>query len=201
MKTSGLRCRPLNCWFTWFTSYGPAASWARLSPSCHVPALLRRHATRPKDAAGLGPSDRLAWLLAGASPHGRRHRIRWHRVSRGRPTLCQIVTDGALDNDPLCFFTAQKTAPGRPPVKEKRLPKLTQVLDDTKTVWQRHAVPRWYGRTNRTVERQVRRAPDDDQWHPCHGRARLAAAMGDIIRFACARNWSSYRGLNRSARQ
>lgn len=41
---------------------------------------------------------------------------------------------------------------GRPPIKGKRLPKLSQVLHDATTVWQRHTVALWYGRTNRRVE-------------------------------------------------
>jgi hypothetical protein len=41
---------------------------------------------------------------------------------------------------------------GRPPVKGKRLPRLSQVLHDVRTVWQRHTVPLWYGRNNRVVE-------------------------------------------------
>jgi hypothetical protein len=34
----------------------------------------------------------------------------------------------------------------------KRLPTLSQVLQDANTVWQRHTVALWYGRTNRLVE-------------------------------------------------
>jgi hypothetical protein len=41
---------------------------------------------------------------------------------------------------------------GRPPIKGKRLAKLSQVLLDRSTVWQRHTVALWYGRTNRSVE-------------------------------------------------
>ena len=41
---------------------------------------------------------------------------------------------------------------GRSAVKGHRLPKLTHVLKDPSTVWQRHTVVLWYGRTNRLVE-------------------------------------------------
>jgi hypothetical protein len=41
---------------------------------------------------------------------------------------------------------------GRPPIKGKRLAKLHYVLQDPATVWQRHTVALWYGRTNRIVE-------------------------------------------------
>ena len=55
---------------------------------------------------------------------------------------------------------------GRPPIKPplrkpaldlirgrgKRLAKLNQVLQDPGTIWQRHTVTLWYGRTNRIVE-------------------------------------------------
>ena len=41
---------------------------------------------------------------------------------------------------------------GRPAVRGKRLPNLAQILADPATNWQRHTVPLWYGRTNRTIE-------------------------------------------------
>jgi DDE superfamily endonuclease len=41
---------------------------------------------------------------------------------------------------------------GRSAVKGDRLPSLTQMLKHPATVWQRHTVVLWYGRTNRLVE-------------------------------------------------
>jgi hypothetical protein len=41
---------------------------------------------------------------------------------------------------------------GRPPLKGKRLPKLAQLLHDPATLWHRHTVALWYGRTHRLVE-------------------------------------------------
>jgi hypothetical protein len=41
---------------------------------------------------------------------------------------------------------------GRPPIKGKRLKKLSAVLTDRKIRWQRCRISLWYGRTNRLVE-------------------------------------------------
>lgn len=41
---------------------------------------------------------------------------------------------------------------GRPRKRGERLPKLSERLNDPATVWERVTVPRWYGRTQRTVE-------------------------------------------------
>jgi hypothetical protein len=41
---------------------------------------------------------------------------------------------------------------GRPPLKGKRLKKLSAVLTDRKVSWQRLRISQWYGRTNRLVE-------------------------------------------------
>lgn len=50
------------------------------------------------------------------------------------------------------FPPPKRKGPGRPAVKGKRLPSLAQVLKAPATLWQRHTVPLWYGRTNRTIE-------------------------------------------------
>jgi len=63
-----------------------------------------------------------------------------------------VVTRLRLDANLYAPAPPRQRARGRPPIKGKRLPKLSQVLRDATTVWQRHTVPLWYGRSNRLVE-------------------------------------------------
>jgi len=63
-----------------------------------------------------------------------------------------VVTRLRLDAGLYAPAPPKRPGRGRPPVKGKRLPGLSQVLQDANTVWQRHTVPLWYGRTNRLVE-------------------------------------------------
>ena len=63
-----------------------------------------------------------------------------------------VVTRLRLDANLYAPAPPRRAGRGRPAVKGKRLPTLTQVLHDAGTVWQRHAVTLWYGRTNRVVE-------------------------------------------------
>jgi hypothetical protein len=63
-----------------------------------------------------------------------------------------VVTRLRLDASLHAPAPPRRPGRGRPAVKGKRLPKLTQVLHDAGTVWQRHTVILWYGRVNRVVE-------------------------------------------------
>jgi hypothetical protein len=63
-----------------------------------------------------------------------------------------VVTRLRLDANLCAPAPPRRPGRGRPPVKGKRLPTLTQVLHDDDTDWQRHTVALWYGRTNRVVE-------------------------------------------------
>jgi DDE superfamily endonuclease len=63
-----------------------------------------------------------------------------------------VVTRLRLDANLYAPAPPRRPGRGRPPIKGKRLPTLTQVLHDAGTVWQRHTVTLWYGRTNRVVE-------------------------------------------------
>jgi hypothetical protein len=63
-----------------------------------------------------------------------------------------IVTRLRLDAGLYAPAPPRQNGRGRPRVKGRRLPKLSEVLLDPKTVWQRHTVALWYGRTNRIVE-------------------------------------------------
>jgi hypothetical protein len=63
-----------------------------------------------------------------------------------------VVTRLRLDANLYAPAPPRRPGRGRPAVKGKRLPTLTQVLHDAGTVWQRHTVTLWYGRTNRVVE-------------------------------------------------
>jgi hypothetical protein len=67
-------------------------------------------------------------------------------------TYVSVVTRLRLDANLCAPAPAKRPGRGRPPVKGKRLPTLTQVLHDADTVWQHHTVTLWYGRTNRAVE-------------------------------------------------
>jgi hypothetical protein len=63
-----------------------------------------------------------------------------------------IVTRLRLDAGLYAPAPPRRNGRGRPRVKGTRLPKLNEVLLDPKTVWQRHTVALWYGRTHRIVE-------------------------------------------------
>jgi hypothetical protein len=63
-----------------------------------------------------------------------------------------VVTRLRLDANLYAPAPPRSPRRGRPPIKGKRLAKLHQVLHAGRTVWQRHTVTLWYGRTNRTVE-------------------------------------------------
>jgi hypothetical protein len=59
----------------------------------------------------------------------------------------------------VCVVTRLRSMPpprrkrrGRPPIKGKRLKKLSAILNDPKVSWQRYRVSLWYGRTNRIVD-------------------------------------------------
>ena len=62
-----------------------------------------------------------------------------------------VVTRLRLDANLYAPAPLRRRGRGRPPLKGKRLPKLSQVLLDANTIWQRHTVRLWYGRTNRIV--------------------------------------------------
>jgi len=63
-----------------------------------------------------------------------------------------VVTRLRLDANLYAPAPPRRPGRGRPAVKGKRLPTLTQVLRDAGTSWRRHTVTLWYGRTNRVVE-------------------------------------------------
>jgi len=63
-----------------------------------------------------------------------------------------VVTRLRLDASLFAPLPSKRSRRGRPPIKGKRVAKLNQVLLDRSTVWQRHTVALWYGRTNRVVE-------------------------------------------------
>ncbi len=63
-----------------------------------------------------------------------------------------VVTRLRLDANLFAPAPPKRPGRGRPPVKGNRLPKLVQRLHDPTTVWQRHTVALWYGRTHRIVE-------------------------------------------------
>src|SRR6266853_6758149 len=63
-----------------------------------------------------------------------------------------VVTRLRLDANLFAFPPQKRKRRGRPPIKGKRLKKLSAVLNDPKVSWQRHRVSLWYGRTNRLVE-------------------------------------------------
>jgi len=67
-------------------------------------------------------------------------------------TYVSVVTRLRLDANLHAPAPPRRQGRGRPPVKGKRLPTLTQVLHDAGTVWQRHTVTLWYGRANRIVD-------------------------------------------------
>jgi hypothetical protein len=63
-----------------------------------------------------------------------------------------VVTRLRLDANLFGFPPQKRKGRGRPPIKGKRLKKLSAILNDPKVSWQRYRVSLWYGRTNRTVE-------------------------------------------------
>jgi hypothetical protein len=68
-----------------------------------------------------------------------------------RKHVC-VVTRLRLDANLFAFPPQKRKGRGRPPIKGKRLKKLSAILNDPKVFWQRHRVSLWYGRTNRLVE-------------------------------------------------
>jgi hypothetical protein len=68
-----------------------------------------------------------------------------------RKHIC-VVTRLRLDATLFAFPPPKRKGRGRPPVKGKRLKKLSTVLTDRKVAWQRLRISQWYGRTNRLVE-------------------------------------------------
>jgi len=68
-----------------------------------------------------------------------------------RSHLC-VVTRLRLDANLFAFPPQKRKGRGRPPIKGKRLKKLSAILKDRKVRWQRCRVSLWYGRTNRIVE-------------------------------------------------
>jgi hypothetical protein len=63
-----------------------------------------------------------------------------------------VVTRLRLDANLFAFPPPKHKGRGRPPIKGKRLNKLSAILKDRKVRWQRCRVSLWYGRTNRLVE-------------------------------------------------
>src|SRR5271165_560157 len=153
---------PLNCWSTY---HGPAASWAcPFSPCLPRPSasIATRHARpRPCWTGPVRPPPdqvRQAALQIHRWLPGRRivivgdtafAAIEFLAAVRG---YLSVVTRLRLDANLYAPVLPRRPHRGRPPIKGKRLPKLGQVLQDPHTVWQRHTVTLWYGRTNRTVE-------------------------------------------------
>jgi len=67
-------------------------------------------------------------------------------------THAAVVTRLRLDAALFGFPQPKPKGRGRPPVKGMRMPSLAHSLHDQATLWQRHTVPLWYGRTNRTLQ-------------------------------------------------
>jgi hypothetical protein len=63
-----------------------------------------------------------------------------------------VVTRLRLDANLFDFPPQKRKGRGRPPIKGKRLRKLSAILNDPNVAWQRLRVSLWYGRTNRIVE-------------------------------------------------
>jgi hypothetical protein len=68
-----------------------------------------------------------------------------------RKHVC-VVTRLRLDANLFDFPPQKRKGRGRPPIKGKRLKKLSAILNDPKVSWQRYRISLWYGRTNRLVE-------------------------------------------------
>jgi DDE superfamily endonuclease len=63
-----------------------------------------------------------------------------------------VITRLRLDANLFAFPPPKRKGRGRPPIKGKPLKKLTAVLKDRRTSWQRFRLSFWYGRTDRLVE-------------------------------------------------
>jgi DDE superfamily endonuclease len=63
-----------------------------------------------------------------------------------------VVTRLRLDANLFAFPPQKRKGRGRPPIKGKRLKKLSAILNDRNVSWQRYRVSLWYGRTNRLVK-------------------------------------------------
>jgi hypothetical protein len=75
----------------------------------------------------------------------------WHMAQLANP-ICMITR---LRLDAALYEPAPPREPGqigRPRLKGKRLPKLTQVLQDAKTVWTTLIIENWYGKGRRKVD-------------------------------------------------
>jgi hypothetical protein len=72
-------------------------------------------------------------------------------LAKVRKYVC-VVTRLRLDANLFAFPPPKRKGRGRPPIKGKPLKKLTAVLKDRRTRWQRYRLSFWYGRTNRSVE-------------------------------------------------
>ena len=68
-----------------------------------------------------------------------------------RQHVC-VVTRLRLDANLFACPPPKRKGRGRPPIKGKRLKKLSAILKDPKVRWQRYRISLWYGRTNRLVE-------------------------------------------------
>ena len=111
--------------------------------------------SRSQDIARLGPSgsptnpplapDRYSVLVADSAFAA----IEFLAAVRNH--VC-VVTRLRLDANLFAFPQQKHKGRGRPPIKGKRLKKLSAVLMDRKIHWQRCRISLWYGRTNRLVE-------------------------------------------------
>jgi hypothetical protein len=63
-----------------------------------------------------------------------------------------LVTRLRLDANLFDFPPPKRKGPGRPPIRGKRLKKLSALLNDRRVSWQRCRISLWYGQTNRVVE-------------------------------------------------
>jgi hypothetical protein len=111
---------------------------AVLDPARALRTLLRGPAAPPRRwSTGRGRRSCRSTAVA-RSPH--RHRRR-QRFCRSRILRCRPPSR-----------VCHPPPAARPPRKGARLPKLTQLVLDPATVWHRHTVALWYGRTHRLVE-------------------------------------------------
>ena len=68
-----------------------------------------------------------------------------------RKHVC-VVTRLRLDASLFDFPPQKRKGRGRPPIKGKRLPKLSSLLKNRRVSWQRLRISPWYGQTNRLIE-------------------------------------------------
>jgi DDE superfamily endonuclease len=68
-----------------------------------------------------------------------------------RKHVC-VVTRLRFDASLFDFPPRKRKSRGRPPIKGKRLPKLSSLLKNPRVSWQRLRISRWYGQTHRLVE-------------------------------------------------